>query len=71
MITPESNGIYEIELCSGERLRWQYLGLDSVTGIWWRNLETGREFNEASLMYAWQIVSKHDDLLASDVKEKS
>jgi len=68
---PESNGIYEIELCSGERLRWQYLGPDSVTGIWWRNLETGREFNEASLMYAWRIISKHDDLLTSDVKENS
>lgn len=69
MIRPETNEIYEIELCSGERLRWQYLGSDSFTGIWWRNLETGREFNEANLMYSWSIVSKLDDLSAINIKE--
>lgn len=71
MIKPESNGIYEIELCSGERRRWRYLGPDCNTGIWWKDVETGREFNEASLMYSWQIVVKHDVLSENGAEEKS
>ncbi len=55
------NAVYEVELCSGERRRWQYLGGDGSSALWWRDLETAREFNEASVMYAWKIVA----LLAS------
>ncbi|SBT04728.1 hypothetical protein ACCAA_180021 [Candidatus Accumulibacter aalborgensis] len=61
MIEPESNAIYEIELCSGEHRRWRYLGADSCSSVWWRDLETGSEFNEAGLMYAWQIIVKQED----------
>ena len=60
MIEPESNGTYVIELCSGEQLRWRYLGPDSGSQIWWCDLETGREFNETSVMYTWWIVRKED-----------
>ena len=56
----ESKRIYEIELCSGERVRWQYLGPDSSSAIWWRDLETGIEFNEASRMYAWRVIGFAD-----------
>ena len=71
MIKPESNGIYEVELCSGERLRWQCLGPDRDVGIWWKDVETGREFNESSLMYSWRIVVKHDALSENSDEEKS
>ena len=50
--------IYEIELCSGERRRWQFLGPDGRTQIWWRDIESGLEFSEASLMYAWHIAGQ-------------
>ena len=56
--TPEAGEIYEIELCSGESRRWQYLGPDSRHQIWWHDTESGLEFSEASLMYAWHIVRK-------------
>jgi len=69
MIRPEVKGIYEIELCSGEHVSWQYLGPDSITGIWWRDMESGREFNETSLMYSWRIVLRQDDPSAG--KEKA
>ena len=61
-------GIYLIELCSGERQRWQYLGTSVHGEALWFDLERGREFGEGSQMYAWQIVAqenpdakKHDD----------
>jgi hypothetical protein len=60
MMTPELNGLYEIELCSGERLFWIYLGPDEGAAVWWRDRDTGREFNESSLMYSWRIVVQHD-----------
>ncbi|HET7833065.1 MAG TPA: hypothetical protein VFK88_08895 [Gallionella sp.] len=51
------NAIYRIKLCSDDEIRqWQYLGPDSRSLIWWRDVETGAEFNESSLMYAWEIV---------------
>jgi hypothetical protein len=53
--------IYAIELCSGERCRWQYLGAEREV-VRWRDLESGREFDEASLMYAWKIVGSEDAL---------
>lgn len=49
------NAVYEIELCSGERRFWQYLGPDSRRLVWWLDTETRQEFNESSLMYAWTI----------------
>ncbi len=49
------NDVYNIELCSGEIRRWRYLGPDASEQVWWRDMETGLEFNESSLMYAWQI----------------
>lgn len=57
MITPIAGSTYLIELCSGEQRRWRYLGPDSREMLWWSDQESGREFNEASLMYAWRILS--------------
>jgi hypothetical protein len=50
--------IYLIELCSGEQVCWRYLGPDSGARIWWQDVETGRRFEETSLMYAWHIVER-------------
>jgi len=58
MNTPEIDATCLIKLCSGERRRWHYLGPDARGAIWWRDLETGREFSESSLMYAWSIVER-------------
>lgn len=69
MITPELHEIYEIELCSGERRLWQYHGTDRHGGIWWSDVETGREFSESNLMYSWQIITKRDDLPTADQGE--
>jgi hypothetical protein len=69
MIKPEIKAIYEIELCCGERLFWEYLGPDSHAGIWWRDVETGRVFNEVSLMYSWTIVLEHKAISTNEVKE--
>jgi len=60
MIEAEQTGIYEIELCSGERRRWRCCGADAQSQRWWRDLETGREFTETSVMYAWTIIRKED-----------
>lgn len=49
------NTTYEIELCSGELRYWRYLGLDHRHQAWWLDTESGQEFNESSLMYAWSI----------------
>lgn len=52
------NAVYLIELCGGEQRRWRYLGQDSRRFVWWMDLETKQEFNEATLMYAWSIKDK-------------
>lgn len=57
-ISLEVGEIYAIELCSGESRRWQYLGPDGREQVWWHDTESGLEFAEASLMYAWHIVGK-------------
>ncbi len=57
-MAPKTGETYDIELCSGEFRRWQYLGPDERAQIRWRDTESGLEFSEASLMYAWQIVGK-------------
>ncbi len=54
----EVHGIYQVELCSGEQRRWEYLGPDRRAVVWWRDLATARVFAESSLMYAWQVVEK-------------
>ena len=62
LIRPQPNVIYRIELCSGEIRRWRSLPPRSGEAMgWWRDLESGREFSEASLMYAWRILSSEDD----------
>lgn len=50
------HNLYRIELCSGEQRRWRYRGEDAQGNRWWRDEESGQEFNEASLMYAWQVL---------------
>lgn len=60
-IEPESGAVYQIELCSGEQRRWRCLGSDSRGVLWWRDLETGREFSDASLMYVWQILRREEE----------
>jgi len=58
MITLEPQVIYLIKLCSGEQRRWQYLRTDGLTRTVWRDMDTGREFNETSVLYVWEIVGK-------------
>ena len=53
------NAIYRVELC-GSEARWQYLGQDEHAEPCWRDVETGREFRESGVMYAWQIIAKED-----------
>jgi len=54
----QPNRVYVIELCSGERRHWRFLGWDARELAWWRDEDSGREFSEASLMYAWEIVAE-------------
>lgn len=57
----ERNTVYTIELCNGERRRWRCLAQNSDSEqVWWRDEESGTEFTEASLMYAWQILGKDE-----------
>jgi len=60
VIKPLPDSIYLIELCSGEQRHWRYLGPDSRAMIWWKDMDSGREFNEGSLMYAWWIIAAKD-----------
>lgn len=50
--------VYLVELCSGEQRRWQYLGSLAPENRRWWDLETAREFGEASLLYAWKIIRR-------------
>lgn len=56
-----SQAIFRIELCSGEIRRWRYLGADARSLVWWRDMESGQEFNESSLMYAWRILDEENE----------
>ena len=60
-IEPLAGTTYLIELCSGELRHWRYLGPDARSQIWWRDVESGLEFSESSLMYAWQIVRREGE----------
>jgi len=59
-VPPVAGKVYRIELCSGEERQWRCLGGDARGGTWWRDLESGSEFNETALMYAWRIVGAVD-----------
>lgn len=48
--------VYLIELCSGEQRYWRFRGPDGQSRTWWQDVESGREFTEASLMYAWKVI---------------
>lgn len=50
--------IYEVELCSGERRLWRCVGDDARGVRWWRDCESGAEFSESSLMYAWSVIGE-------------
>lgn len=54
----EPLSIYRIKLCSGEQRRWQFLRMDGLSRSVWRDVDTGLEFNEASLLYVWEVVGK-------------
>lgn len=57
----QAGAVYLIELCSGEQCRWRFLGEDAAQRCWWRDLDSGREFDAAGLMYAWQVVAALPD----------
>jgi hypothetical protein len=56
-----TNALYLIELCSGEVQHWRYRGPDARGQVWWRDVESGREFSETSLMYAWKIIRRLEE----------
>lgn len=58
MPEPVAGRIYLIALCSGEQRRWRCLGYDARGTMRWCDLESGLEFGEASLMYAWTILGE-------------
>jgi hypothetical protein len=55
LMEPSTGRRYAIRLCSGELRCWRFEGADARGLGWWRDVETGLSFSEASLMYAWQI----------------
>lgn len=60
MTAPIPDAIYRIELCSGEHRLWRYRGPDGRAAKWWQDVESGREFSETSLMYAWKIIAREE-----------
>lgn len=57
MQTPPTPGQrYLIGLCCGDTRVWEFVGVDARSFEWWRDTETGQEFSDASLMYAWWII---------------
>lgn len=52
--------VYLVELCSGERRRWRYLGPPGAENARWQDAETAREFGEASVLYAWKLIRRLD-----------
>lgn len=61
MMILEPLSIYRIKLCSGEQRRWQFLRMDGLSRSIWRDLDTGLEFNETSLLYVWEVVGKDSE----------
>jgi len=59
MIEPQADAIYLVELCSGERRRWRCLAARAGEAErWWCDLESGHEFAERELMYAWRLLAR-------------
>ena len=58
---PESGRNYVIRLCSGEIREWRFDGWDSCGFAWWCDVETGKGFSEAGLLYAWEILPAGED----------
>jgi hypothetical protein len=54
----EVQAVYRIRLCSGEERRWRFLGHDALSRTRWRDMDSGREFNETSLLYVWEIIGR-------------
>ena len=52
--------VYHIELCSGEQVPLALPRGWERAGAWWRDEETGLEFNEGGLLYAWHVVAAED-----------
>lgn len=57
---PTPGAIYLVELCSGERRPWRYFGPPGAENPRWQDVETAREFGEASVLYAWKIIRRLD-----------
>ena len=57
----ESGRNYVIRLCSGEIREWRFDGRDSCGFAWWCDVETGKGFSEAGLLYAWEILPAGED----------
>lgn len=57
----ESGRNYVIRLCSGEIREWRFDGRDSCGFAWWCDVETGKGFSEAGLLYAWEILPAEED----------
>ncbi|MDD3677010.1 hypothetical protein [Thauera propionica] len=57
----ESGRNYVIRLCSGEIREWRFDGRDSCGFAWWCDVETGKGFSEAGLLYAWEILRAGED----------
>jgi hypothetical protein len=62
----ELNGIYTIQLCSGELRFWKYLGVGSGNRVWWYDIDTGANFNEESILYAWTIHAKSTEISSDE-----
>lgn len=52
------NHTYSIRLCSGETRAWKYLGEGAGGRVWWCDISTGVVFNEASILYAWEMLGE-------------
>jgi len=57
---PTPGAVYLVELCSGDRHPWRYLGPPGAENARWQDVETAREFGEASVLYAWRIIRRLD-----------
>ena len=71
MLEPKNDGIYVIELCSGELRHRRYLGPGAQSNAWWLDMESGLEFSETSVMYAWRIVGVGSEKFQTDLENSA
>ena len=71
MLEPKNGEFYVIELCSGELRHWRYLGPGAQSTARWRDMETGLEFSETSVMYAWRIVAVGSEKFQTDLENSA